>query len=129
MIDQPKAADLLATAREVLLEELLPHLPKDARYPALMVANAMGISSRECADEEIGAALRALFESVYGEDLDDEAVQDEGGRLSALNARLAADIRRGALDDRAGSLLPALRRALTARLRVSNPKYLGRAGS
>jgi hypothetical protein len=47
MINQPAADDLLATARRVLLDSLLPALPADKTYDALMIANAMAIALRE----------------------------------------------------------------------------------
>ncbi|MEM7226987.1 MAG: DUF6285 domain-containing protein [Pseudomonadota bacterium] len=47
MIDQPDGAQLLAEARRVLLETLLPELPEKQRFNALMVANAMAIARRE----------------------------------------------------------------------------------
>jgi hypothetical protein len=46
MIERPDAADLLATARDVLLRELLPALPPERHYAARMVANAMSIAAR-----------------------------------------------------------------------------------
>jgi hypothetical protein len=47
MLEKPDAADLLATAREVLLNELLPALPAEKAFAARMVANAMAIAARE----------------------------------------------------------------------------------
>lgn len=128
MNDDPRVDDLLGTARETLLRELLPQLPAEAKYPALMVANAMGIAARECADGTREDAVRALFETLYGEDFDADAVQDEPASMTAASARLVRDIRSGDLDDKADIVLPALRRAVLARLRVSSPKYLDRAG-
>ena len=43
----PTAAELLKIARDGLLNELLPHLPKEQHYTALMAANALAISMRE----------------------------------------------------------------------------------
>ena len=47
MTDIPDAAELLDTARDALLAELVPGLSKEARYTALMIANAMAIATRE----------------------------------------------------------------------------------
>jgi hypothetical protein len=44
----PDAPDLLITAREVLLQRLLPSLPAGLHYEARMIANAMAIAAREC---------------------------------------------------------------------------------
>jgi hypothetical protein len=51
MRELPSGPDLLAIAREVLLAELLPHLPEDKVLAARMVANAMGIAAREAAQD------------------------------------------------------------------------------
>lgn len=61
MSDQPDAQALLAQARKVLLQELLPLLPKERVYDALMVANAMAIAGREAAG---GAAAQAQAEQA-----------------------------------------------------------------
>jgi hypothetical protein len=47
MLEKPDAADLLATAREVVLQELLPVLPAEKAFAARMVANAIAIALRE----------------------------------------------------------------------------------
>jgi hypothetical protein len=46
MLEKPDAGDLLATAREVVLRELLPALPPEKAFAARMVANAMAIAAR-----------------------------------------------------------------------------------
>jgi hypothetical protein len=58
MLEKPDAADLLATAREVLLKELLPALPADKAFAARMVASAMALALREGAADT--AALPAV---------------------------------------------------------------------
>ncbi len=47
MLEKPDAADLLATAREVLLTELLPALPPEKAFAARMVASAMALAIRQ----------------------------------------------------------------------------------
>lgn len=49
--EEPGAADLLATARDVLLNDLLPALPAEKAFAARMVANAMAIAAREAAQD------------------------------------------------------------------------------
>jgi hypothetical protein len=49
--EEPLPADLLATARDVLLNELLPALPPDKALAARMVANAMAIAARAAAQD------------------------------------------------------------------------------
>lgn len=51
MRDEPSGAALLDAARRALIDEVVPGLEGRPRYVALMVANAIGIASRE-----IGAA-------------------------------------------------------------------------
>ena len=46
MPDLAEIIDLLSTARETLLAEVLPHVPPDRRYPALMAANGLAIALR-----------------------------------------------------------------------------------
>lgn len=94
----PDAHDLLLTARESLLQRLLPGLPAHLHYEARMLANALAIASRELAP---GDALAPA--------------QD-------LARQTCAAIRRGEHDD--GALFPALLQHTRAKLRVSNPRLL-----
>jgi hypothetical protein len=132
MSEHPEAADLLDEARRSLLEALLPLLPQDRRYDALMVANAMAIASREARSGD-----KLLREEVRGlEALLDEAGTADGAReelqarLPELERRLALDIRRGSYDA-AGPQRDAVRAYLRTvtreQVRISNPKAL--AGS
>ncbi|SDB34936.1 hypothetical protein [Pseudomonas sp. NFACC13-1] len=43
----PDTADLLLTARSVLIEKLIAHLPPSLHYEARMVARVMAIAARE----------------------------------------------------------------------------------
>ena len=69
MTDISDGIDLMATARESLLRDVLPALPADRRYVALMIANAMAIAARE-ADAGVPASngeateLQRLLASV-----------------------------------------------------------------
>lgn len=45
-MEQPDVADLLDIARETLTAELVPLLAADARFKALMIANALSIAAR-----------------------------------------------------------------------------------
>ncbi|MBR0649773.1 hypothetical protein GXW78_08870 [Roseomonas terrae] len=99
--EDPQAADLLATARDVLLNDLLPALPSDKAFAARMIANAMAIAARAA-------------EATPGPDADLRA--------------LAADIRAGRCDPgsarhaETAALLDAITRARCA---VSAPRALG----
>jgi hypothetical protein len=107
--EEPLAADLLATAREVLLNELLPALPPEKAFAARMVANAMAIAARDAAQPDWEA----------------EALARMGGDPRAF----AAAIRAGRFDPgspdhaRIATLLDDLTRARCA---VSAPRALGK---
>ncbi|GAB4169982.1 MAG: hypothetical protein OHK0024_05810 [Thalassobaculales bacterium] len=96
----PSAAELLASAREVLLRQLLPLLPEDRRYDALLVASAIAIGQR---------SLQAA------------------AKPSGDAAALVAAIRAGAHDREPAfsTTHAALRAAVIAALKVNNPKLLG----
>jgi glutathione S-transferase len=127
MLDRPTGAELLAEARRTLLETLLPLLPSDRRYDALMVANAMAIAARELTDG-VGAlqtAVGALASLGTRADGADAALAEQ---LERLERQLARDIRTGAYDapgSRRDAASRYLREVTTARLRLSNPKALG----
>lgn len=117
MLERPDADGLLDTAREVLLRDLLPHLPEAQRFEARMVANAIAIARRDAAADAapVLAHLRGLLAMP-------EAEPD------ALLARLVAEIRAGERDPgRPGSADAAAALVTLTRLRcaVSNPRALG----
>ncbi len=114
--DKPGAADLLETARALLREELMSHLPASQRLNGLMIANAMAIAARELkavADMEADAmqSLRGLYPEMENE------------TLSALCKRFADEIRSGGFDDneKAYRILLANTRE---RIAIANPRYL-----
>src|SRR3982750_2317012 len=79
MRDIPDAADLLATARDTLMNELLPLLPREQRYTGLMIANCLAISAREqeagsdAEDEELSGLRVLLSESAVARARADDA--------------------------------------------------------
>lgn len=101
MLEKPDAADLLATAREVVLKELLPVLPADKAFAARMVAAAIALALRE----------------------------REAGTLPPRDlAALSAEIRAGVHDPGAPTheeTRAFLRDHARLRARVSAPKALG----
>jgi hypothetical protein len=111
--EPPEGPDLLATAREVLLNDILPALPADKAFAARMIANAMAIAGREAAQ--------------------DGAWQDDAtARMAALAGdahAFAAAIREGRLDPgtpghaQTAALLDDMTRARCA---VSAPRALSK---
>ena len=120
MNNQPCGYDLLVTARQLLLDELLPVLPPQARYKALMIANAMGMAGREMKADEAGdnadsvAALLAQAGVPYDPARDSESVLAEAIRQRAVPQALQA------------SLVALLLAMTRGKLRISNPKHLDR---
>ncbi|MBY0335523.1 MAG: hypothetical protein K2X11_02865 [Acetobacteraceae bacterium] len=107
MHERPEGPELLAAARRLLLDRLLPALPAHLHYEARMIANAMAIAARSA--EVPAAALRAL-------------APDEALLCSAIRAgRFAPGKPR---HEEARAALLALARARCA---VSAPKALDRA--
>jgi hypothetical protein len=108
--EPPDAADLLATARDVLLNELLPALPAEKALAARMVANAMAIAARAAAQDD-GWEAAAL------------------ARIPGDPREFAAAIREGRFDPgsphhaEAAALLDDITRARCA---VSAPRALGK---
>ncbi len=88
--DRPAAGELLAVARQTLLSDLLPALPEEMRYQALMLANALAIAGREIAQtggEDAAALQRLAVEIRTGQHDGDAAVYDR--LLAWTRARVA----------------------------------------
>ena len=122
----PDGGNLLRTAHQVFVHEVLDSIPGKHRYSALMIARAMGIALRE---HEIGECEENveldLFVTLYGKTVVERAGTDRGSRLYALNRRLAKEIRDGSMDATySGALRECLFEQVRAKLRLSNPKYL-----
>jgi hypothetical protein len=126
MNDQPDATELLAIARATLLDKLLPRLPEELRYDALMIANAMAIASREYAAGDAPAqAELARLRTLLGEH--DSSLPDAAlhAALTEYNRRLATAIRGGQFDDlKRAALLDHLDKTAADKLAVANPKAL-----
>jgi len=129
MRDQPTGDQLLATARAVLRDELIPALPADKRHSALMIANAMAIAMRQLqrgddAEREELAALDDLLSAPA------DGMAAPGTRLRETlgerNRQLCQWIRDGRAD--AGMLRERvhqhLLRTIRHKLAESNPKAL-----
>lgn len=121
-MSQPDARDLLATARALLLDQLLPALPESLHYEARMIASAMAMALREmelaaaCAQTEKDALAR--LPPLHGQ---------AGLTLAQTRALVARHIRQGLYDEPGPArqhLLDALQVITRAQLRISNPKVV-----
>jgi hypothetical protein len=65
MRDLPEATALLALARDVLLNDLLPLLPPERQLDTRLVANCMAIAERELAAQEPGTVITGELEALY----------------------------------------------------------------
>jgi len=129
MRDISDAADLMVTAREALVAELLPALPKDRRYTGLMIANVMAIAAREHrlgydAMRNEAARLRNLLDDI-GKPVAPSA-DPIGADLVTLRASVRDAIRAGDFDasPRERALVAALLHTATDWVAISNPKAL-----
>ena len=129
MKDISDAADLMATAREALLAELLPALPGERRYTALMIANVMAIAAREhrlgfdATRNEI-SRLRNLLAAIGKAAA--PSSDPLAGDLATLRSSVRDAIRAGAFDaaPHARALVTALLHTAADWVAISNPKVL-----
>ncbi len=133
MGDRPSGVRLLELARETLLEDLSAHLPAEQRYIARLVANAMAIAARELRTGDAPqVAARAALETLLGEEPDEaEALslaETSDEALQRLNWRLTAEIRSGGRDADP-EVHELLRETALARLKIVNPRALGRGSA
>ncbi len=129
MQDRPTSAQLLEAACEAFTRGLLPQASGEKRYLALMVANAMGIVSRDLRTstqslKQERERLQELFSLSSSEIANSDALQSE---VEALNRRLAAEIGAGAFDapvEARERVKAHLLETTREKLRASNPKHL-----
>ncbi|OUM28395.1 DUF6285 domain-containing protein [Pseudomonas putida] len=117
-MNQPDAQDLLLTARDAVLRQLLPALPAHLHYEARMVASALLIASREAAQ---GATCADIERQAMAGLLQGQASPEQA------RSELAQRIRQGAYDQTGeprARLLAALRTINRAQLSITNPKVL-----
>ncbi len=115
--EAPEGPSLLATARDALLQEILPKLSGKDAFTARMIANAMAIAAREATQDEAWmSATRATMQRLTG-------AADEPDRA------LAAAIRAGAYDPGSAhhaEVAALLREAARMRCAISAPRVLGK---
>jgi Domain of unknown function (DUF6285) len=149
MLDLPRGPTLLALARDVLLNDLMPLLPQEVRLDARLVANSMAIAEREAVAAEAPAAkLAHKLGTLYGRATlthptlragcplshiaGEGAERSEAGEGElGLLARFARDLRVGAFEgsqqhDREAREI--LWRLAIAKLRLANPRFLAANG-
>ena len=155
--DLPDGRTLLAFAREVLLDDLLPLLPPERRLDARLIANCMAIAAREvAADAGSAEAIRRELEGLYHGTLTHPAApagsplsrtagegaerreagesaerREAGEGASHLQRRFARDLRIGAFEiseRRASAARAILWRMTIERLRLANPRFLAANG-
>jgi aminoglycoside phosphotransferase (APT) family kinase protein len=130
MRDRPSGAALLAAARAVLLDELLPLLPAERRFDALLVGNCLAIAERE-ANADAGPTVVPELALLYRPKQNPEsrvlAGGEEGGAADELWRRFASDLRVGAFENcarRDRQARAALWQLTLAKLRLANPKFI-----
>ena len=123
MGDLPTGPALLALARDVLLNELMPLLPPTAHLEARLIANSMAIAEREAISGAVPAqAILHELEELYGEGSESEP---------GLPRRFARDLRAGAFEEgepRERDARKILWRLTLAKLRDANPRFLNANG-
>lgn len=116
--EAPEGPNLLATARDALLQEILPKLSGTDAFTARMIANAMAIAAREAVQDDAWvAAARATMQRLTG-------------ATAAPDRALAAAIRKGAYDPgntHHTEVAALLRDAARRRCAISTPRVLGKA--
>ena len=115
--EAPEGANLLATARDALLTEILPKLTGTDAFTARMIANAMAIAAREAGQSDTWVAeMRATMRRLTGD-------------AAAPDPAFAAAIRAGTLDPgmpHHAEAAALLRQAARLRCAISAPRVLGK---
>lgn len=124
----PDARGLLEIAATTFRTDVLPHVAPEARFAALMIANALEIAERELKGlDAAGHSMLGALSLLYGEDADDAlSGEDLRQRVEALQHRLCIEIAAGDFDNEGQDvLMDSLEAIVKARLGISNPKALG----
>jgi len=123
-MNRPDAPELLAAARETLMNDVLPSVPEHLRYEVRMIASAMGIAAREAATQSQTEA--ALFSEVLPESIAGSSTSSDDARRTIAKA-----IRAGVFDTPGAQqqrLQVALAKTIYNALMVSNPKAAQSSG-
>jgi Domain of unknown function (DUF6285) len=143
MRDLPAGPALLALARDVLLNDLMPLLPPESRLDVRLVANSMAIAEREAAAgegpmQQVAGELSIFYQSATVPYSSVEAALPRDAEKLAecsqasdgeqrLLARFGRDLRAGTFEasrqhDRGAREI--LWRLTLAKLRQANPRFL-----
>jgi len=128
MRDISDAADLMTTAREALLRDVLPALSGERRYAALMIANGMAIAAREHrlgtdASRNEAARLRNLL-ALLPRNAAATGGDSPTSDLPALRKAICEAIRAGRFDAHEDAAGTALAHTAADWVAISNPKAL-----
>lgn len=104
----PSAAELVEAVREFLERDVMSAAEGRVKFHTRVAVNVLNMVERELT---LGPAQR------------DEQAQRLASLGVASETELAQAIKRGALDDRLGEVVEAVRADVVARLAVANPKY------
>lgn len=121
MNDHPDAVELLHIARQTLTDQILPDAKPEHAYALRMIANALGIATRE---------IEMLKETTHREAQSLAALYCEApamGDLDQNNRRLARDIRAGKFEkdpDTQQQMMQHLRAVARDKLAAANPRLL-----
>ena len=129
--DLPASRDLLALARETLLDELTPLLPPERRRDAHLVATVMAIAAREAAGQGRWGEIERELGKFYATAAGYPGPLAAGGERTNLLARFAADLRNGAFETSPSQLTAAraiLWQLTIDKLREGNPQFLAANG-
>ncbi len=129
MRDAPDVDNLLVTARDSLLANVLPAVGPAQKREVLMIANALAIARRSLAAGDTPlraelAALRRIYPPAAGDETQGLVLDDA---LAALNARLVRDIRGGVFDapgDARSAVVALLKEVVVQKLRENRPKMV-----
>ncbi|WP_025735663.1 DUF6285 domain-containing protein [Mycobacterium genavense] len=103
---RPLAAELVAAVAEFLETDVREATSGQVNFHARVAANALRIVERELLDESEAESRATLAGLGFGDE-----------------EQLAAAIRAGELDERAGEVLAVLRILVRNRLAVAHPRY------
>ncbi|RIK08811.1 MAG: hypothetical protein DCC49_08235 [Acidobacteria bacterium] len=114
--DRPTATELIEAVREYLERDVMP-LEGRTGFHARVARNALGMIQREL---DLGPGLEAECRDRLAELLGDSR---KDLSLRELEGELVTAIRAGDFDERLSEVAECVRKAVDAKLAISNPEY------